>query len=290
MQKVSVVIPTYNYAYFIGEAIESILTQTIPVSEIIVVDDGSTDNTKQVIAAFGNKIRYLKKENGGVCSARNFGVKNSSGDFIAFFDADDISHPTKIEKQLAKFAEDAAIGLVHCGIREIDADGNIIQSNLDGKEGWVADEMLLLKPVIIGPGGTIMVRREVIAAVGAFDEQLEIYEDWEFCYRIARKYKIGFVNEALIDYRLHGHNSHLNLEKMERSLKIAFAKAFETSDKKIQRLRRESYGNFYKILAGSYFHQGNYPLFVKNSLKSLWLKPGNIQYYFTSPVRRLLKS
>lgn len=290
MQKVSVVIPTYNYARFIGEAIESILVQTHPISDIVVVDDGSTDETQQVVAKFGSKIRYIKKENGGVCSARNVGIENSTGDFIAFFDADDISHPTKIEKQLAKFAEDAEVGLVHCGIRELDADGNIIQLNQNGKEGWVADEMLLLKPTIIGPGGTIMVRREVIAAVGAFDEQIEIYEDWEFCYRIARKYKIGFVNEALIDYRLHGDNSHLNLEKMERSLKIAFAKAFETGDKKIQRLRRESYSNFYKVLAGSYFHQRNYPMFVKNALKSLWLKPSNIKYSLTSPVRRLLKS
>ncbi len=119
MHKVSVVIPTYNYAHFIGEAIESILAQTFPISEIIVVDDGSTDNTEQIIAAYGNKVRYIKQENSGVCAARNFGVENSSGDFIAFFDADDICFPTKIEKQMAKFAEDAKIGLSTAGCANV---------------------------------------------------------------------------------------------------------------------------------------------------------------------------
>lgn len=289
MPKVSVVIPTYNYADFIGEAIESILAQTYPVSEIIVVDDGSTDETEQVVARFGDKISYIKKENGGVCSARNTGIKNSTGDFVAFFDADDISYPTRIEKQLAKFAEDAETGLVHCGIREIDAQGNSVQQNLEGKEGWVADDMLLLKPVIIGPGGTIMVKREAFQAVGVFDERLEIYEDWEFCYRVARKFKIGFVPEVLLDYHLHGKNSHSNLKKMERSLLIAFKKAFDTKEESVLRLRRESYGNFYKVLAGSSFSAGNYRMFAKYLVKSLWQKPGNIQYYLKFPARRLLK-
>ncbi len=290
MQRISVVIPTYNYASFIGQAIESVLSQTRLPDEIIVVDDGSTDETEMVVARFGNSVRYIKKANGGVCSARNTGIESSTGNFIAFFDADDICHPTRFEKQLAKFAEDSAIGLVHCGIREIDGIGNIIRVNLDGKEGWVAEEMLLLKPVVVGPGGTIIVRREAVSAVGAFNERLEIYEDWEFCYRIANKYKIGFVSEALVDYRLHGHNSHLNLEKMEKSLEIAFAQAFDAGGETKRRLRRTSYGNFYKMLAGSYFQQRNYPKFIKNSLKSLWMNPSNARHYLTSSLRRLLKS
>ncbi len=289
MLKVSVVIPTYNYARFIGEAIKSILAQTHPVSEIIVVDDGSSDDTEQVIAEFRGKVRYIEKENGGVCSARNVGIANSTGDFVAFFDADDISHPTRIEKQLARFAADAEIGLVHCGIREIDVQGNVVGCNVEGKEGWVADDMVLLKPVIIGPGGTIMVKREAFQAVGVFDERLEIYEDWEFCYRVARKFKIGFVPEVLLDYRLHGKNSHLNLEKMERSLSIAFEKTFKTKDENVLRLRRECYGNFYKVLAGSFFNAGNYPMFTKYLIKSMWQQPSNIRHYLEFPTRRLLK-
>ncbi len=287
MQKVSVVIPTYNYAHFIGEAIESILAQTFPIWEIIVVDDGSTDNTKQVVAAYGDKIRYFKQENSGVCAARNFGVENSSGDFIAFFDADDICFPTKIEKQMAKFAEDAKIGLVHCGMREFNTQGNTIRYHFEGrKEGWIADEMLLMMPVITASGSSIVVSREVFKAVGGFDTNLTVGEDWDFCYRVARKFKVGFVPEILVNYRYHGKNTHLNLVKMEQSMKIAFEKAFNTDNEKILRLRRKSYGGFYQILAGSYFIDGNYLRFAKYSLKSLLLMPENSFYFLTFPLRR----
>ena len=174
-------------------------------------------------------------------------------------------------------------------MQEIDGQGNAVGLNLEGKEGWVADDMLLLKPVIIGPGGTIIVKREAFQAAGVFDERLEIYEDWEFCYRVARKFKIGFVPEVLLDYRVHGKNSHLNLKKMERSLLIAFEKAFDTKDESVSRLRRECYGNLYKILAGSSFRAGNYRMFTKYLIKSLRQKPGDIQYYLEFPVRRLRK-
>ena len=287
MQKVSVVIPTYNYAHFIGEAIESILAQTFPVWEILVVDDGSTDNTEQVVAAYGDKVRYLKQENSGVCAARNFGVENSSGDFIAFFDADDICFPTKIEKQMAKFAEDTKIGLVHCGMREFNPQGNTIRYHFEGrKEGWIADEMLLMMPVITASGSSIMVSRKAFNAVGGFDTDLTVGEDWDFCYRVARKFKVGFVPEILVDYRYHGKNTHLNLVKMERSMKIAFEKAFNTDNEEILRLRRKSYGGFYQILAGSYFTDGNYLRFAKYSLKSLLLMPENSFYFLTFPLRR----
>ncbi len=292
MQKVSVIIPTYNYAYFIAEAVESVLAQTFPVFETIVVDDGSNDNTEEVIAKFGDKVKYIKQRNGGVCAARNNGVKSASGDFIAFLDADDVWLPEKIEKQMAKFDEDDQIGLVHCGMREFDTEnGETMRLHLEGEEGWVADELLLFdKPVVIGPGGTIIVSRKAFEAVGGFDTNLKVGEDWDFCYRIARKFKVGLVREILVDYRHHGKNSHLNVKEMERSMKIFYEKAFGTGDKKILRLRRKSYGNFYKVLAGSYFTAGNYQRFMKYSAKSLWLMPENISHFLAFPLRRLKKS
>ncbi len=107
---------------------------------------------------------------------------------------------------------------------------------------------------------------------------------------MARKFKVGFVHEVLVNYRYHGKNTHLNVKEMERSMRIAFEKAFDTDDEKILCLRRKCYGNFYKILAGSYFTAGNYRMFMKYSVKSLWLMPENISYFLAFPFRRLKKS
>ena len=281
--KVSIIIPTYNYGRFISKAIESALAQTFPIFEIIVVDDGSTDKTKEIVKEFGEKIHYIKQENRGVCAARNNGVKNSSGDFIAFLDADDIWLPEKIEKQIAKFEVDTEIGLVHCGMREFNSEtGEIIKLHLEGGEGWVADDLLLNeKSVVVGPGGSIVVKRKVYEDVGEFDENLKNGEDWEFCYRVARKYKIGFVAEILLDYRSHSVNAHLNIPQMERSTLLAWKKSFDTDDENILRLRRRSFGNLHKVLAGSYLQSGQYFDFLRNLLWSLWFRPSFIGYYLS---------
>ena len=191
--------------------------------------------------------------------------------------------PEKIEKQVAKFAEDAEIGLVHCGMREFDSTtGATIELHLDGGEGWVAEDIALgEKCVITGPGGSIVVRRKVFEDVGGFDTRLKNGEDWEFCLRVARKYKIGFVRELLVDYRNHGVNASKNIAEMERSTLMAWAKAFETDDIAVQRLRRRSYGNLHKVLAGSYLHNGQYSGFARNIVKSLWFRPAYLGYYLS---------
>ncbi len=176
-------------------------------------------------------------------------------------------------------------------MREFDTEsGETVRLHIEGEEGWVADDLLLFeKPVVIGCGGSILVSRKAFEEVGGFDINLKVGEDWDFCYRLARKFKVGFVREILVHYRHHGENSHLNIEEMERSVKLFQEKAFATKDEKILSLRRRSYGNFYKILAGSYFTDGNYPRFIKYSLKSLWIMPKNISHFLAFPLRRLKK-
>ncbi|MBV6496243.1 MAG: putative glycosyltransferase EpsE [Pyrinomonadaceae bacterium] len=120
---ISVIIPNYNYARYLPEAIESVLAQTHKNVEVIVVDDGSTDDSKEVLASFGDRIRTIFQQNQGVSAARNRGVAESNGDFLAFLDADDAFLPSKLEKQLELFRADEEIGLVHVGMVNVDPNG-----------------------------------------------------------------------------------------------------------------------------------------------------------------------
>ena len=279
--RVSVVIPTFNCGQFIREALVSALEQTYPVDEVIVVDDGSIDNTKDVIQEFGERVRYVKQANFGVSAARNAGVANSSGDLVAFLDADDSWLPEKIEEQVAIFLADESVGLVHCGMREFDsASGTTIAVHLDGAAGYVAERIALWEePIVIGPGGSIMVRRSVFENLGGFDPQLKIGEDWEFCFRVAMTSKIGFVPKVLVNYRNHGGNATKSVGEMERSTLLAWQKVFATDDERIRRLRSRSYGNLHKVLAGSYLAAGDRIGFVRNLIKSLYYRPAFVWTY-----------
>ncbi len=285
---VSVIIPTYNYGSFIGEAIESVLAQTFPVSEIVVVDDGSSDNTEEVVGKFGNKVKYIKQKNGGVGLARNTGVKHSTGEFIAFLDADDIWLPQKLERQLRVLENDEEIGLVTTGMREFDASGKTISKHQNGQSGWCAEKILLSEAVTVGPGTTIFMKRSVFDEVGGFDETKNMHpaEDWEFTYQVARKFKLAFLPDLLAEYRNHGSNSHLKIPNFERAMLLAYEKVFRNSSVELQNLKSQSYGILHRVLAGSYFRVRNYRQFIKHSIKSFWLYPQNIAYFAKFPLRR----
>ena len=287
-KSVSVVIPAYNYGRFIGEAIRSVVEQTHPPSEIIVVDDGSTDETAAVVGAFGDAVRYIRQDNAGVCAARNRGVSESTGELVAFLDADDTWEPTNLEKQLAAFAGDEEIGLIHCAMREFDGEtGETIRVYMEGGEDGVADNLLLWEgPVIVGPGGGITVSRKAFDRVGGFDTRMKVGEDWDFCYRVARLFKIGFVAEPLLNYRSHDAAAHHNVENMERGMLMFYEKAFAVDDPEILKLRRRAYGNFHRVMAGSYLHAGRMGKFFAHAAKSIWMRPRNLEYFLRFPLRR----
>ena len=286
-KSVSVVIPTYNYGRFIIEAISSVLDQTRPPSEIIVVDDGSMDETAAVVRAFGEAVRYIRQDNAGVCAARNRGASESSSELIAFLDADDRWEPTNLEKQVARFESDEKIGLVHCAMREFDGEtGETIRFYMDGCEEGVAENLLLWEgPLIVVPGA-VTVTREAFNHVGGFDPRMKVGEDWDFCYRVARLFKIGFVAEPLVNYRSHDAAAHHNVEDMERGMLLFYEKAFATKNAEILKLRRRAYGNFHKVMAGSYLHSGRMGKFLSHTAKSIWMRPGNLEHFLRFPMRR----
>ncbi len=283
--KVSVIIPNYNYSQYLGEAIDSVLAQTVTDIEIIVVDDGSTDGSKEVLDGYGDRIQTVFQKNQGVSAARNHGVCISRGEFVAFLDADDAWLPAKLERQLALFADDAELGLAHVGVVDIDGGGNEILERTDGRNGWISDELLRFEgPVVLGGGSGLVMPRRVFDKIGGFDTRLSTSADWDLFYQVSLRYRVGFVPELLLKYRIHASNMHGNIGAMEHDMLIGFEKAFANNHASE---RRRCYGNLHKMLAGSYFHRGKYADFTQNVLKSIWNRPANLGYFLQYPLRRI---
>ena len=266
------------------------MSQTYNNLEFIVIKDGSKDNSLEVLANFGDKIRVVSQKNKGVSRARNHGVEISDGEYLAFLDADDVWLPEKLEKQFEKFAEDEQIGLVHCSMTLINPNDQPIREICNGQEGWVAEEFLRFeRGVVIGAGSTALVKREIFTEVGGFDYRLSTAADWDFCYRVAGRYKIGFVKEPLVLYRMHNSNMHGNIKVMEHDMLLGFEKAFSENTKDLQKIRKKCYGNLHLTLAGSYFYARQYKSFIQSAWKSIWISPNNLIYFAKFPLRKYSK-
>lgn len=283
---VSVIIPNYNYARFLPQAVDSVLQQTYSRVEVIVVDDGSRDDSESVSAAYGDRIRWFRQENRGVSAARNRGASAAGGEYLAFLDADDYWLPTKLERQLELYRRDTELGLTHCGVEEFDNQGRLSARRLEGMEGWVARELLLFeRAVILGGGSGLMMPRALFEEVGGFDERLSTSADWELFYRLASRRRVGFVAEPLVRYRIHGANMHGNLAAMERDMLFGYGKVFDDPAAEVAPLRRRCYGNLYMTLAGSSFRAGRYAKAFAHACRSFWFAPARATYLFGLPAR-----
>ncbi len=201
----SIIIPTYNHARYILDAVRSALAQSGPV-EIVVVDDGSTDNTAALLAPYLDKIRYLKIDHAGPCAARNAGIEAARGEFIMFLDADDVIHPQKVEKQLAAFTD--SVGWVLSDVRiEDESSGrtenasvkyNYTEKNLGG---WIEP---LLRDQNFIPIMAPLVRRSVLGETIRFRND-RIPEDWHFWHEVAAHARMAYVPEVLATYRHRRH-------------------------------------------------------------------------------------
>ncbi len=194
---VSVVIPTYNREKYLQKALSSVLAQTYQCLEIIVIDDGSTDNTGKIVRSFKKDIRYIYQENQGVSTARNVGIRNSQGDFIAFLDSDDYWFPEKTELQIALFHKHPEYGMVASRCASIRLDGSYRETNRRGSSGWVLEQ--LFRANFIRTSSAI-IRKECFDKVGLFDEGLKECEEYDLWLRIAAQYPIGFINRSLAVY------------------------------------------------------------------------------------------
>lgn len=211
--RVSVIIPTYNSAAMVQEAIGSVLAQTYADLEVVVMDDGSTDDTESVVRRFGDRVRYFKQENQGVSAARNAGINKSLGDYVAFLDSDDLWLPEKLSAQIPLLEADPTLGLVYCDWSVVSREA-LLQSSylkdLPAASGYVFDE-LIQSGFILTSG--VVLRRGCLDDVGAFDKSLAIAQDYDLWLRISYRWKIQLVNRCLFTKRSLKGSLSSNLKK-----------------------------------------------------------------------------
>jgi glycosyltransferase involved in cell wall biosynthesis len=204
---ISVIIPTYNRGEYICETIESVFEQTYKDFEIIIVDDGSTDDTRQLIEPYLSRIKYIYQENAGVSAARNTGIIASESEYVAFLDSDDLWLTNKLKLQMEFLDSNPQLGMVYADACMFSNDQIIYSSFLKLKKftsyGYIFGNLIKEDFIITS---TVLVRREVFKDVGTFDESLSVAEDYDMWLRIARKYQIGLINECLVKYRKHNTN------------------------------------------------------------------------------------
>jgi glycosyltransferase involved in cell wall biosynthesis len=225
---VSVIIPTYNRSGFVVQAVQSVIDQTYSNIETIVVDDGSTDNTREALCVY-EKIKYVYQERSERSKARNEGFRYSKGLYVAFLDSDDLWLPMKIEKQVQVMNEKPNVGLVYSDVQFIDANGDPYAGEIcwDVPERQVLYEDLMTHNVITGTTSSVMIRRRCLEKVGLFDESMNTCEDLDLYRRIARYYTFHKIELPLVKFRIHPGSTQVKA--------FAMAKGWETTIKKISR-------------------------------------------------------
>ncbi len=208
---VSVVIPSYNYGQFLRRAVDSVAAQTYAPVEVIVVDNGSTDATNEVLAGYGSAVTVLRQPIRGPSATRNMGIRAAKGRYIAFLDADDRWRPDKLSRQMELFERDPTLGAVGCGVVFVSGSGAPIgHRDFAERASDPLDLVLQLRRVAVrdfwigGSASGALIRREVFEAVGLWDETLPSAEDWDLWMRVAAKFAIRNVPDRLVEVALHG--------------------------------------------------------------------------------------
>ena len=272
---VSVVTPAYNVAWCVGRAIDSVLAQDYPARELVVVNDGSTDETAQVLARYGDAIRVIEQENRGMSAARNAAIRAARGDYVAFLDADDWWQPTKLSRQVALLQSRPDIGFCSTAARVEDPQGNLLNHwgcRLHRTD--ILETLFAENAAIAGGCSAVMVRRRILDQTGLFDESLRGFEDPDLWMRLAAASNYACINEELAVILRREKSVSGNLDAMRDAARRSMRKNRTL-------LRAEMQGSFWRrCLASVYtdyakraYRAGRLRLAYADTLRALALSP-----------------
>jgi glycosyltransferase involved in cell wall biosynthesis len=248
MPLISVIIPAYNGEKTIRETIESVLNQSFKDFEILVINDGSQDATLDIINSIKDfRLKVFSYSNAGQAVSRNRGFSQSSGEFIAFLDADDLWTPTKLEAQLKALQDNPQAAVAYSWSDFIDEKGQFLRgASRSTLSGDVYAKLLLTD--FLDNGSNPLIRRQALIEVGGFDETLTPAEDWDMWLRLAARYHFVLVPAPHILYRLSANSESSNLLRMESACVRVIKSAFKQAPDSLQHLKRHSFANIYKYL------------------------------------------
>lgn len=267
---VSIVIPAYNAAKFIGETLDSVIAQTIDNWEIIVVIDGATDNTEGIVAEYAakdNRITFMSKPNSGVSDTRNKGINKAKGKYIAFLDADDIWAKDNLEKKIGLLESDSSTAWVYSNMDAIDEDSNPLNVVPQrGSDNEILKSILLWETEVVpGPCSNVIVRRDVLGENIRYDAKLSTAADQDFCLQLASNgLKGALIEEDLWSYRILGNSMSRNVKVMEEDHIEVYKKAARNGLFKSFWFKQKCFSNLYLTLAGSWWVNG------QNKLRGLF--------------------
>lgn len=288
---ISVVIPAYNSGVTIASTIRSVLLQTCNDFEIIVVDDGSKDNTVTCAKALGERVRVVCQDNRGAAAARNRGLAEAKGDYVAFLDSDDLWLAKKLEMQLATLEKDKRVDAVQCGVYLVNNSLQVIGANdCDPSQDSLLDFLFFRN--LAGISSTLLIRREKMLSLGGFDKDLVILEDWDFACRLAKHGSIKSLSDFLVLYRQHPNNRSRNVGIHIRpgftSLERLFADPVLAPA--IRKKESRIWARFFAMLAAGYFRNQEWGQGFHWARRAIKTSPGIIQYLAGLPIRRVRQS
>jgi glycosyltransferase involved in cell wall biosynthesis len=248
MPLISVVIPVYNGEETIGETIKSVLNQTFPDFELLVINDGSQDSTLEIVSSIQDpRLRVISYPNAGLSASRNRGISQASAEYISFIDADDLWTPDKLEAQLKALQANPQAAVAYSWTDSINEAGEFSRrGSYYTVDGDVYANLLVFN--FLENGSNPLIRRQVFTEVGNFDESLTSAEDWDMYLRLAAQYHFVAVPTPQILYRVSINSMSSNVSKLEKESLKVIDRAFSQAPKSFQYIKKQSLANLYKYL------------------------------------------
>jgi glycosyltransferase involved in cell wall biosynthesis len=286
MPEVSVIIPTYNSVRYLTQAIDSVLAQTFRDYEILVIDDGSTDETEEALRCYADRARYIRQQNSGVAVARNRGIAESRGRYIAFLDADDTWLPHKLELQLEALASHRSYLACHSAFSVVAADLTPLYIHRIKRVGSTLED-LLMRGNVIGSICTVLCERSLFETAKDFDPALSQCADWDMWIRLAALTEFLYIDDPLVTYRQHDNNMSRNAALLEYDSISLLEKGFSMVGipPSLREKRRTAFARNYMVLAGRYFHARSYSDFTRCAARAISMDFRQANYLLAYPSR-----